>query len=130
MARANALRTRTSSNGGAVVLIITKPSSPLLSSMRLRSGSLRRRAIADGSLVCMHVEVAGEELVGPPCRVGLHDELDAVEVDRTVPPVVVAHELGAGVLGPALELERTGADRALVEVRVGLGRAATTSATR
>ena len=56
--------------------------------------------------------------------VGIGDgvELDGVEPHGSVPVVLVAHEFGDRVLATAVVLERSGANRLLVQRRVGQGR--------
>ena len=65
------------------------------------------------------LELTAEQQVDAGGGVGDRVELDGVEVDLAAPPVVVAHESGDRVLAAAVELERPGADRLLVEGRVG-----------
>ena len=69
------------------------------------------------------VEVTVEQQLGAGVGIGNRVELDCVEVhrahDRGAPPVIVAHELRHRVLGAAVELERSGTNRLLLERRVG-----------
>ncbi len=68
----------------------------------------------------MHgVEVARDQELRASGGVRHGNELDGVEVHLAVPPVLVAHETGHRVRRTAVEHERAGADRLLVERRVG-----------
>ena len=67
------------------------------------------------------IDVTLEEQVVTARRIGDGHELDGVEVDLAVPPVLVADEGGDRVLRAAVEHERSGADGLLVQRRVGNG---------
>ena len=65
-----------------------------------------------------HVDVSGCHGAGSEFAIRVDVELDGVEVGGVTPVVGVSDEPGHGVLHPAVEHERTGADRSLVQRRI------------